>query len=238
MRAERGTVGGVIRIGIAGWDYPDWDGIVYPSPPRRGFDRLAWAAGYVDAIEINSSFYRPVQMLTYMADYSLWGNYAFGYHLTNILLHILVALSVYWLVTLLFDDRLLALFTSILFVVHPIHAEVVSYISGRSDSLGMLFLVCAMALYIKRSVRGDALLVVFMTLSYAISLFSRESSLILPVLLLFYHYALDKRIDKKDLLVITGIAVLYVVMRLTVLGHLLDKTSYATTFFERLPNEA
>ena len=50
----------MIRIGIAGWDYPDWDGIVYPAPKRRGFDRLAHAARYVDVIEINSSFYRPV----------------------------------------------------------------------------------------------------------------------------------------------------------------------------------
>ena len=50
----------MIRIGIAGWDYPDWEGIVYPAPKRRGFDRLAHAARYVDVIEINSSFYRPV----------------------------------------------------------------------------------------------------------------------------------------------------------------------------------
>jgi uncharacterized protein YecE (DUF72 family) len=50
----------VIRIGIAGWDYPDWNGIVYPTSSRRGFDRLAHVARYVDVIEINSSFYRPV----------------------------------------------------------------------------------------------------------------------------------------------------------------------------------
>ncbi len=50
----------MIRIGIAGWDYADWDGIVYPKPSRRGFDRLAHVASYVDVIEINSSFYRPV----------------------------------------------------------------------------------------------------------------------------------------------------------------------------------
>jgi len=50
----------VIRVGIAGWDYPDWNGIVYPSRSPGGFDRLAHVAQYVDCIEINSSFYRPV----------------------------------------------------------------------------------------------------------------------------------------------------------------------------------
>ncbi len=48
----------MIHIGIAGWDYPDWDGIVYPSPAPRGFDRLSFLTGYFDTIEINVTFYR------------------------------------------------------------------------------------------------------------------------------------------------------------------------------------
>jgi len=50
----------VIRCGVAGWDYPDWKGVVYPASTGRGFDRLAYVARYVDTIEINTSFYRPV----------------------------------------------------------------------------------------------------------------------------------------------------------------------------------
>lgn len=52
---------GPIRIGLAGWDYPDWDGIVYPRRAGRGFDKLAWIARFVDSIEVNTSFYRPVR---------------------------------------------------------------------------------------------------------------------------------------------------------------------------------
>ncbi len=48
------------RIGVAGWDYPDWNGVVYPHRRSRGFDRLAHIARYVDTVEINSTFYRPV----------------------------------------------------------------------------------------------------------------------------------------------------------------------------------
>jgi uncharacterized protein YecE (DUF72 family) len=49
----------VIRFGPAGWEYPDWAGIVYPRPEPRGFDRLAYLARYFGTIEIDSTFYRP-----------------------------------------------------------------------------------------------------------------------------------------------------------------------------------
>jgi uncharacterized protein YecE (DUF72 family) len=49
----------VIRVGVAGWDYEDWKGPVYPVPAPRGFDPLAWLAGWFDLVEVNSTFYRP-----------------------------------------------------------------------------------------------------------------------------------------------------------------------------------
>jgi uncharacterized protein YecE (DUF72 family) len=50
----------VIRVGVAGWDYEDWWGPVYPDPPPRGFDPLAHLAGFFQAIEVNATFYRPL----------------------------------------------------------------------------------------------------------------------------------------------------------------------------------
>ena len=47
-----------IRVGSAGWSYEDWEGIVYPRRPPRGFDRLAAMASLFDTNEINSTFYR------------------------------------------------------------------------------------------------------------------------------------------------------------------------------------
>jgi uncharacterized protein YecE (DUF72 family) len=49
----------MIRIGTAGWQYNDWDGIVYPKPRPRGFNELAYLAQYFTAVEINSSYYGP-----------------------------------------------------------------------------------------------------------------------------------------------------------------------------------
>jgi uncharacterized protein YecE (DUF72 family) len=48
-----------VRVGVAGWSYPDWDGIVYPTPKPARFDPLAYIARFFDTIEVNSTFYRP-----------------------------------------------------------------------------------------------------------------------------------------------------------------------------------
>jgi len=48
-----------LRVGPAGWNYKDWEGIVYPAGSRKSFDPLSYLASYVDTIEINSSFYAP-----------------------------------------------------------------------------------------------------------------------------------------------------------------------------------
>ena len=49
----------IIRIGPAGWSYPDWRGVVYPAKKTKGFDALEYLAQFFDTIEINTSFYNP-----------------------------------------------------------------------------------------------------------------------------------------------------------------------------------
>ncbi len=191
-------------------------------------------------------FYRPLQMLTYTADYSLWKLDVRGYHLTNVILHILVALCILWLVFLLFGDPLLAFLTAAFFVAHPIHTEAVSYISGRADPLAALFMLLTFIFYIKD-------LTVPMALSYILALLSRESSLILPVLLLFYHYlpgqsreggtlptqptgrgcTFKGRLDKNSILTFGSITIMYTIARFVLFRNLLPHAQ--TTAFERLP---
>jgi uncharacterized protein YecE (DUF72 family) len=52
---------GNIRIGTAGWAYKDWVGKVYPKLKPQGFHEVGYLARYVDTIEINTSYYRPVR---------------------------------------------------------------------------------------------------------------------------------------------------------------------------------
>jgi uncharacterized protein YecE (DUF72 family) len=48
-----------LRVGPAGWNYKDWEGIVYPAGAGKSFDPLAYLTDYFDTVEINSSFYAP-----------------------------------------------------------------------------------------------------------------------------------------------------------------------------------
>lgn len=52
-------------IGPSGWSYPDWFGVVYPLPKPRSFQPLAFLAQYVNAVEVNTSFYNtPTPQMT------------------------------------------------------------------------------------------------------------------------------------------------------------------------------
>jgi len=50
-----------LRIGPAGWSYPDWAGYVYPSRRPRNFHEAAYLSEFFDTIEINTSFYQPIK---------------------------------------------------------------------------------------------------------------------------------------------------------------------------------
>ena len=50
----------ILRVGPAGWSYPDWAGHVYPARRPKGFHEAAYLAEFFDTIEINTSFYQPL----------------------------------------------------------------------------------------------------------------------------------------------------------------------------------
>jgi len=66
MRAEKTSTPhpasqGRLRIGPAGWSYPDWSGFVYPSHRPKNFHEATFLAQFFDTIEINTSFYQPIR---------------------------------------------------------------------------------------------------------------------------------------------------------------------------------
>ena len=50
----------LLRVGPAGWSYPDWAGYVYPARRPKGFHEATYLADFFDTIEINTSFYQPL----------------------------------------------------------------------------------------------------------------------------------------------------------------------------------
>ncbi len=75
-------------IGPAGWSYEDWHGIVYPQPQPRRFDPLEYLARYVNAVEVNTSFYRiPSARMTRTWPRRVPPAFRFSFKLTRIFTH-------------------------------------------------------------------------------------------------------------------------------------------------------
>ena len=167
------------------------------------------------------NFYRPLQLFTYMVNYSLGGLNVVGYHLLSVVLHILVALAIYRLVLLIFGNLELSFFTAILFVAYPVHTQAVSYISGRGDLLSALFILLCFIYYIKNIYALTIGSYILMVLCCILALLSEENSLVILPLLLLYHYIFRQKINWRLFIPLLIISFIYLLLRLTLLQSLL-----------------
>ena len=193
---------------------------------------LSWhsAAQYARAaVPFNSefrgfggSFYRPLFWFSLALDRRLWGLNATGFHFTNLALHWLNGLLAFLLLKKLRVSVVLSAAVSIIWLSLPIHSEVVAWISGRSISLAVLFLLTALlsAEWYLRSSKIVALL------GYAIacfaSLLSHEVGILtLPMTCLLLYAANSVR---RRWLVLSGLGLvvdaLYLWLRHLAGGHL------------------
>ena len=159
-----------------------------------------------------SGHYRPIQNLSFMADYFFWNTNTFGFHLTNLLLHAGSAVMLYFLVKRLLQAARdaawlrdgsnfladLAFFVALLWAVHPVHSAAVDYISGRADSLAFLFASSAWYLVFRaRAMKpgtGRYLLFLAATLLGLLALCSRETAGLWLVFFLFHTLFFDHKI--------------------------------------------
>jgi len=168
-----------------------------------------------------SVYYRPLQTLSYAIDHLFWKQNPLGYHISSVIIHLCMALSIFWFVKLIYDNRLMAWIAAIFFVVHPIHTEAVTYISGRSDPLAAVFLILAFIFYKKESAKKSIVFLTLCVLAYTCSLLSREASIIFPLLVLAYHYSLKEKIPVRGFSAILFVSATYFVVRTCILSHLL-----------------
>ena len=130
---------------------------------------------------------RPVVNFSYAVDRAIWGPAPFGFHLTNILLHMLNVGLFAWLIWgSTRRPHLTAPIASLLFAVHPMMTEAVGYISGRSEVIcGTFFLAAllsARALIVQRRAWWMAATLLFWLLALA----SKEIAAMFPFVLLAY----------------------------------------------------
>lgn len=130
-------------------------------------------------LQPNTLYYRPVQALTFLVEYQSFGLWPVGFHLTSVVLHVAVGLLLYRFASRLLDDPVAGLCAALLFVVHPVHSEAVTYLSGRSDPLAAMFLLAALiwSLPPRRPLAS--------LLAFLLAVLSRESAMaLLPLLVL------------------------------------------------------
>ncbi len=145
---------------------------------------------------------RPLVNFSYAIDRAIWGGHAFGYHLTNVLLHVACVLLLFQLARRVVHDQrgrrgralsslsppetLVAFTAAATFGLHPMMTEAVGYISGRSEVLCGVFFIGAL-LTARRWLVGQGR--VWMVVAFGLwvcALLSKEIGAMWPLVLLGY----------------------------------------------------
>ncbi len=129
-------------------------------------------------------FYRPVGQLSFALDFRAWGFRPFGFHLTNLLLH-LICTVLTWRLAHRFFDTAGAFLVAVVFALHPMHTEAVMWVSGRFDLLVCVSMLASVLSYLKwRDGSGRTRVWWAMSwLFFAIGLACKETAIILPAVL-------------------------------------------------------
>ena len=149
-----------------------------------------------------AEFWHPLTWLSLMFDYQLYGLNAGGYHLTNLILHILSALLLFWLFNRMTGTIWRSAFVATIFALHPLHVESVAWISERKDVLSVFFWMLTLCLYVyytEKPVIKRYLPVLFF---FACGLMSKPLVVTGPVIMILLDYWPLERFElrKSDLM--------------------------------------
>jgi tetratricopeptide (TPR) repeat protein len=181
----------------------------------------------VDKINSGSVAYRPVLSLTFFLDYGLWQQNPFGYHLQNVLLHLINSVLVYWLVFLVVKDPSVALVAALIFSVHPLKSEAVCSIGYRADSLAAFWVFLSLWMFLRAKEKGGASFLLS-HLFFFLALFSKESVVFFPAALMAHDMLIG---GAKPLEVLKGLGKRYV-------GFVLVLSFYLHIYFNVFPNSS
>ncbi len=164
----------------------------------------------VEGSNKDSNYFRPIQFILYALLYAINGPSPLLFHAVSIIIHILAAITVYLFVHSLFvyvlpdkhhtttsylkrNNQIFALVISLIFLIHPVQTEAVSYVSGVSDPLVTFFGFLSLFLFIKTPPTNMPF--ASMT-AYTVSLLSKESGIIFGgIILLLWLFNRAKKIN-------------------------------------------
>lgn len=136
---------------------------------------------------------RPVVFFTYTLNYFFNNLSPSGYHLFNIIFHILNAVLIYFLLFLFIQytpdiyPEIIPIFTALLFAVHPLNVDAVTYTFGRSNILATSFYLLSLLLFMK-SIQKNTILYPVSLVCFILSLFSKQIAVTLPLIILLADF--------------------------------------------------
>lgn len=93
----------------------------------------------IDGAGIISNYYRPLTTLSFALDAAVWKSNTLGFHLTNTFFHAASAVVILFSVYLLTKRKWTSFWIALIFALHPLQTEAVTYINSRGDSLSAFF---------------------------------------------------------------------------------------------------
>ncbi len=137
------------------------------------------------------ALFRPLLNLFFLLDYTAWGLNPVGYHVTDLILHILNSFLVFLLGWQLTERRWVGVVSALLFAIMPVHVEAVSWFSARADGLSTIWYLLAVLFFIFARVRGRASFLALALVAFGLALASKEAAMTLPAMIaaydLLYH---------------------------------------------------
>ena len=131
-------------------------------------------------------YYRPMFTLSFMLNSQI-GSSPLVYHAGNILLHILTVFAIFLLLQELGVKRLVSVFFSALFAIHPAVTPVVAWVPGRIEAILTIFTILSFVMFVRFLRTGQWLYLAGLFISFAIAIFTKEVAIaLLPILLLYY----------------------------------------------------
>ena len=152
------------------------------------FTTSVWSFATSDIKMSVDSYYRPMFSVLFTLTNAVFGKAAWGWHLTNVLIHGAVAFLVFVVLREFTKLPVLALLAASLFAVHPVHSESVAWISGVTDPMLALFLLPAFYYYLRFRKTGKRAYIIASLILYFFGLMSKETAIALPAVIGFCEF--------------------------------------------------
>ncbi len=179
------------------YDFVSFDDNLYITENihiKTGFtlDRLYWAFStkHVD-------LWNPLVWISFMLDYQLYGLNAGGYHVTNLIFHILSTLLLFWLFHRMTGALWKSAFVAAFFALHPLHVESVAWVSERKDVLSAFFWMLTLCCYVYYTEKPVIQRYGMVLVSFILALMSKPMVITLPVIMMLLDYWPLKRFESQ-----------------------------------------